>query len=44
MAAINFCSSECEVDEVSNTVSISRLFLWYKLDFVADDDDTLLLK
>ena len=50
MSAINFITSEtCIIDQ---TIQLSKLFLWYKADFIHDKsteastntDDNLLLK
>jgi hypothetical protein len=37
MAAFSFCNNECEINE--NKVSISKIFLWYKQDFIEQIDD-----
>lgn len=47
-AAVNFINSETTVDVPSKTVELSRLFLWYKLDFIEEsvnhsNEDELLL-
>lgn len=34
IATINFLTSETEVNLVEKTIRLSRLFLWYKLDFI----------
>lgn len=34
MATINFITSETRVDLDSKLVELSRLFLWYKKDFI----------
>lgn len=48
-ATVNFINSETIVDVPSKTVELSRLFLWYKLDFIEEsvnhsNEDELLLK
>ena len=34
LAALNFCNDEREIDIRKNKVSLSRIFLWYKQDFI----------
>lgn len=39
IAAINFITSETRVDLEAYTIELSRLFLWYKSDFILDFQD-----
>jgi hypothetical protein len=39
MATINFVSSETKINTVTKTVTLSKLFLWYKSDFIYDKID-----
>ena len=34
LAAINFCNNECEIDLEKKKVCMSKIFLWYKKDFI----------
>jgi hypothetical protein len=37
MAAVNFISSETKLDVNLKEIELSRLFLWYKTDFIGID-------
>lgn len=39
MAAINFCTSECEFDSNKKEITLPRLFLWYKIDFICENEN-----
>jgi hypothetical protein len=41
LAAVNFCTNETEINLKENSLTLSRLFLWYKSDFVTlgEQDD-----
>ena len=49
MATTNFITNETEIIEEKNVVVLSKLFLWYKADFIGDnvenkDEDMLLIE
>ena len=50
MATINFCTNETEISLADKSITLSRLFLWYKTDFVFNHEqyptinDELLIK
>jgi len=41
LAEVNFCTNETEINLKENSLTLSRLFLWYKSDFVTleEQDD-----
>ena len=39
LAAINFCTNEIEVDLNEKSLTVSRLFLWYKSDFLGEQNE-----
>jgi hypothetical protein len=41
MAAINYCTSESEIDLDTKTLKVPRLFLWYKFDFIYNREDQI---
>lgn len=34
MAATNFLKNDCDFDDVQNVVALSKIFFWYKNDFI----------
>lgn len=38
MAAINFCTNETSIDVNKRKIELSRIFLWYKKDFICQTD------
>ena len=41
MASANFCSGETEIDLEKEKITFSRIFLWYKTDFICQNENDL---
>lgn len=41
MAAVNFCTNECDFDINKKEITLPRLFLWYKIDFICENKNDL---
>ena len=41
LGAINYCTNEIEIDLDKKIIKLPRIFLWYKLDFIYDNENDI---